>query len=132
MSNFALSRALIEPDGWLSVNKYGMVTEKLDALDLIISILRDHEEALADSIYQLEGIELGKPARSASEQLLSTAKEIAYLFKQVNGCDLRIRVNVSKNEFLEVDIARKRRRKARKDDSLKGGDSQGAYPIIIT
>ena len=109
-----------------------MMSEKIDALDLIISVLRDHEEALDDSIYRLEGIEGEKPTRSTSEQLLSTAKEILYLFKEVKGCDVRIRVNVSKNAYLEVDIARKKRKKTRRDESLKGEDSLGACPVIIT
>jgi hypothetical protein len=103
-----------------------MMNEKIDALDLIINVLRDHEEALNNSVFRLEEIKGEKPTRSTSEQLLSTAKEILNMSK-FKGCDVNIRVNVSKNEYLEMDIWNKKRKKTR---ALQGGGSVVANPVL--
>ena len=109
-----------------------MISDKIDALDLIICVLRDHEKALDDSIYRLEGIEGEKPMRSTSDNLLLTAKEMLYMFREVMGYDIRIRVNISKNSYLEVDVSKKKRKKVRRDESLKDDDSLEVCPVIIT
>jgi len=106
-----------------------MMSEKIDALDLIIRVLRDHELALDDSINRLEGVKVGKTRSSTSELLLSTVKEILFQFKESDGFDVKIRVNLSKNAFLDVDIA-KRRKKPSKDDSLRE-DTLRPCPVVI-
>jgi len=105
--------------------------EKIDALDMIISVLQDHEKALDHSINRLEGIREGSSSRSSSEQLLSMAKEILVLCN-LKGWDVSIRVHVSKNSYFEADIAKKKRKKTRRHDSPKETDPFEACPVIIT